>query len=209
MSAMTDARRTLAVLASLAALAVLATGCGDDEPTLLQGDDLPSDVESSKTGTAGFFAVGNCSGVNDAQGRASTQAWADDGFRYWIYTLDSGDSVSAAVLDFQDADATEAALADIAEERDACAEHSAVGIVTEPLDDLPDGAVGYRVTTPTSSGDRIGEFVIAPADEADQLVAVGTSRLHGEEPETDLLELLAAAQKRAPDADLESKDDAA
>ncbi len=204
---MADASRRLVV--GLAGLALLAAGCGDEDPHLLSSDDLPSEVSSSETGHAGFPAVGNCSAVNDAQGRASTDAWAADGFQYWIFSLKSGDAVSATVMDFADETAAQAALADIADERDTCAADSSVGIVVEPLDDVPDGAVGYRVTTPTSNGDQTGVFVVAPTGEGDRLISVGASRLHGEEPEVDVNELLATAEDRAADlTDLPTIDDA-
>lgn len=191
--------------AALAGLTLLLAGCGDDDPMLLRADDLPSTVVSSTTGDAGFPMIGGCSGVNDALGRASTRAWADDGYRSWSYTLESGDAVSATVMDFDDATAAQAALTDVVAGRDECTTGSDVGIVTEPLDDLPDGAVGYRITMPTSSGEETGELVVAPTS-GDVLVTAGVAR-RGDQSEVDVSDLLAAVEKRAADADLARKGD--
>ena len=48
---------------------------------------------------------------------------------------------------------------------DECAAQADGGIRVEPLEDLPEGAVGYHSYTPGTPGGERGSFVIASTDE--------------------------------------------
>jgi hypothetical protein len=195
---MTEAGRQLAGLVA-AGLLLLLAGCSDD-PTLLDTDALPSDVSSSDGGSTGFPSVTSCEALTNTQSSLATTAWAADGFQYWTYHLDSGETTGAAVLDFRDEDQLNAAVDEISAAIDTCAAEPRVGIEVTALDDLPDGVIGYSATQPFNDTEQRGTTVFGPA-EGDRLVVVRTSRTDGTDPEADVVALLADAQDRVADLD--------
>ena len=195
-------RRHAAIAAAGALLAVTACTSGDEELRLVDVDDLPSPVSKTDSDTAGFPTVGGCTTLNDAQDRVSVSATGRDDYRWWSYVLENGDEVRASVIapgyPFED---PQDALDEVSVALEECAASSAAGIRVEPLDDLPQDAVGYRSSTPPGDGQVLGSLVIAPTPEG-RLVAVSAVRVGGGTPETDVVDLLQSVEKRADQVDL-------
>jgi hypothetical protein len=187
-------------------VALLAAGCTAD-PALLDVEALPSEVESSRSGTAGFPTVTNCEPLAQRQSFLGTDAWSAGGYRYWTYHLESGDHVTASVLAFDDDDAVATALEQL---RDAITECAAVTTGTTqvtPLDDLPEGVSGYRASQRFDDTTQEGAQLFGAA-EGSRIVTVSAARTDGTAPMVDLVDLLEAAQGRAPDLDdLPSRED--
>lgn len=202
---MADLRRVAAGVLAIAGLAATA-GCSEDDPALLEDDALPAAVESSSDGHAGFPGISGCSELVDQQSFAGTDAWAADGYGYWTWTLDSGDAVHAAVLDFRDADQRAASVERITAAIEECSTTDSDLEVTA-LEGLPEDRFGYFASEPVDDTTKQGTLVFAPAS-GDRLVAVGVSRRDGQEPEADVMDLLDTAVERATDLDgLPSKAD--
>ncbi|WP_028644028.1 hypothetical protein [Nocardioides sp. URHA0020] len=194
--------RRARVLLALAVVAAVASGCSDDEATPLSDDQLPSDVVSSATDDAGIPTTSSCEAVNRAQEKVMVTAAPHHGYRYWTYQLDDGSFVGVSVMQptypYEDPSAALALVSDAVAE---CADQDADGGVAA-LDDVPDGAVGFRSTTTDSNGTREGTTLLAPAGE-DRIVTVTTSYDAGTEPSVDAAALLADARDRAGDLDLD------
>lgn len=201
---MADRRGVAAVV--LAALAVVTAGCSGGDPTLLDGDALPSPVTRSSHGFAGFPSASLCSHLGDQQEFASTDAWAADGYGYWTYRLEDGDGVSAVLLDFRDDTQRELWIGKITDAITTCAADQGANQVTA-LTGLPDGRFGYGVTEPFNDATKRGSMVFAPAG-GSRLVGVAVTRVDGSAPKADVDTLLRAALDAAPDlSDLPSKKD--
>jgi hypothetical protein len=193
----------------VATVLLVAAGCSDDEPTLLADDDLPSAVESSDGGHAGFPGITGCSQLVDQQDFAGTDAWAADGYQYWTYRLESGEAVSAALFDFGDGDQRATWVQKIQDAVEECGAGAASSTDVAALEDLPTDVFGYEASERFNDGRKQGVLVFGPAED-DRLVAVGMSTTDGTEPSVDdVVKLLEQAQEAAPEiTELSSKESA-
>jgi hypothetical protein len=176
--------------ALLGATLMLLAGCSSS-PVLLSEDDV-ADVTLAEQNTDLAIAPGwtFCDAISpDVYLRAPVVGT-------W-FELGSGATVGATVLDRRDdglsadlmLEQTEAAAGQCALESET---YPGSGQTIEPLDDLDDGALGWR----TEAADGTwGEYVVAPLDESRVLAAGFTTQ--EDDPPVDLRDLLALAEAGA------------
>lgn len=189
--------RGAAVSVVLVVLAGLAACGGEDEPGgVLHEDDLPA-VARAVDGK-NLPAVAVCGAIKDAE--FSITIGNQPAAVTREFTLESGDYVGSSLLGTPRRYGTsEKAVARVADAIQECAVPDAAGDETfTALTDLPDGAIGYRSTSTTSNGPRVGERVFVTR--GDRIVVVGTRHDGDGDPDVDVAELLPTALDRAEDA---------
>jgi hypothetical protein len=195
--------RPVRALVTLAVAAMIVSGCSSSDDSSPLGDDqLPGDVVSSTTDDAGIPTTSSCEAVNRAQEKIMVTAAPKDGYRYWTYKLDDGAFVGVSVMQpTYPYDDLSSALALVSDAVTECAGQTSAGGTVTALDDVPDGAVGFRSTTTDSNGDREGTTVLSTVGDH-RIVTVTTSYAAGKTSSVDAVELLADVRDRAKGLDL-------
>ncbi|MBC9226721.1 hypothetical protein GL325_10320 [Aeromicrobium sp. 636] len=198
--------RALLVTAALAAALALG-GCADDagsdsddplagHPELLQVSDLPP-VDSVEVSEQTNVSKTNCAAMD-----AEWNLAASKDFVYAWYELE-GDSDTTVRSAVQGPAATSDAIDDTFTRLESMiAECVAGGASTgtfEPLEGLPDGAVGFVATQDTSNGTQTTERAYVKLDDQRAAVVTVVHTGDGEAP-VSVTELLPKAVERASDA---------
>lgn len=193
-----DARARAAAL--VAAVALLAAGCSDEDTGPLAEDQLPGEVVETATMTRGAPTATSCLDLNQAQLRVAVSAGSDvdDAARYWTYRLEDDTWVMVHVMEIGTPLTSPAdALDEVSAAIETCAEESDD---VKALDDAPADSVGYWSTTTDSNGTREAETLVAAA--GDRVVTVVASRDQGTEPSVDVRDVLDDVRDTAADIDL-------
>lgn len=186
----------------MASLAVVLTGCSEDEAGPLSEDQLPGEVVESESSRRGTPTATRCPDLNQAQQHLaiSRSSTIDDDYRYWTYRLDDGTWIAVTVIESgHRLDDLDRNLAEVTAAIDSCGEQEHVGTV-EHLPDAAEGSVGYRSTMTDSNGTSEGETVIARA--GDRVVMIVATHDQSSEPSVDVRDLLADVRDVAADLDL-------
>ncbi|MCP2265665.1 hypothetical protein ACFQHV_03870 [Promicromonospora thailandica] len=199
MRARTTTRRSrYPLLAALCAAPLLLTACGT-AAALLDTDALPP-VQETTDGDMGAPGVGWC----DALGHLETSRLSNaaDGTTGEQYVLENGDVVGATVFvpgggTYPDAASMLAAVEAAVDECSTDAEKGSYGKATaEPIDGLPDEAVGFTFTSMSSNPVEVGSIAFAEAEDG-RLVGVGVTHSGSGEASVDVADLLSTALERA------------
>lgn len=196
----TVADALLRVAAVLAPVVLLAGGCSDEDTGPLAEDQLPGEVVETETMSRGAPTATDCLDLNQAQLRVSVSAGSesDDPSRYWTYRLEDGTSVLVHVMEVGTPITDPGrALDEIAAAIETCAGESDD---VRPLDDTPDGSVGYWSTTTDSNGTREAETLVAEA--GDRVVMVVASHDRDSDPSVDVRDVLEDVRDTAAGLDL-------
>ena len=106
--------------------------------------------------------------------------------------------------DYPDAASMLTAIEDAVDECLADAEKGDYGDATsEPISELPEGAVGFRFTSTSSDPVEVGSIAFAETDDG-RLVGVGVTHSGDGEASVDVADLLSTALERAADVDTTS-----
>jgi len=195
--------RTRRLLIGALACAALLAGCadekdsggsgGDDVPAnVLQRDDLPK-VEKVSTDDRSIVTKTNCAKMDGEYNLTIT----DGDEVSALYVLADGDQVRSSLQGpAHGQSSVDHTLQQLDTAITTCSEPGrAMGTFTR-LEDLPDGAVGFRTVEDTSNGPRTTERAYAAADE-DTAVVVTVERVGEGEPAVTAAELLPKALERA------------
>lgn len=175
------------------------TSCSDDDTGPLSDDQLPGKVVATETSGSGVPAATLCPTLTQVQQDIAVSGTTADEDRshYWSYRLDDGTWVAVTVAEtgypYEDPDDALAAVEDAVV---ACADHDVT-----PLDDAPEGSVGYSSTRTDSNGTTEGETLVATA--GDRVVMVLATHDRGVEPSVDVRDVLSDVQESAADLDLD------
>ena len=174
------------------------TSCSDDGTGPLSDDQLPGKVVATESGGSGVPSATLCPKLTQVQQEvvvSGTEA-DEDHSRSWTYRLDDGTWVAVTVAEtgypYED---TDDALAAVEDAVVACADREVT-----PLDDAPEGSVGYSSTRTDSNGTSAGETLVATA--GDRLVLVAVTHDEGSDPSVDVRDVLSDVQESAPGLDL-------
>jgi hypothetical protein len=174
------------------------TSCSDDDPGPLSDDQLPGEVVATESSGSGVPSATLCPELTRAQQEVvvSDTTADEDRSRYWSYRLDDGTWVAVTVAEtgypYED---TDDALAAVEDAIMACTDDDVA-----PLDDVPEGTVGYSSTRTDSNGTSEGETLVATA--GDRVVMVAATHDRGAEPSVDVRDLLSDVRESAADLDL-------
>lgn len=177
------------------------TACGGDT-TLLDTDALPQ-VEETADGTMGAPGTGWCDELGYLETKLSNAA---DGTTGDQYALENGDVVGATAFvpgggDYPDAASMLTAIKEAVDECSADADNGDYGEATsEPISDLPGGAVGFTFTSTSSNPVEVGSTAFAETDDG-RLVGVGVTHSGSGEASVDVADLLSTALERAAEVD--------
>jgi len=179
------------------AIAALSS-CSDDDTGPLSDDQLPGTVVATESGGSGVPSATLCPKLTQVQQEVVVSGTTadEDRSRSWSYRLDDGTWVAVTVAEtgypYED---TDDALAAVEDAVVACADRDVA-----PIDDAPEGSVGYSSTRTDSNGTSEGETLVATA--GDRVVLVAATHDRGAEPSVDVRDLLSDVQDSAPDLDL-------